>query len=196
MRTPAKLGGVALAIALCAAWAGGARAQNATFAEFQTLCIDTRADPAAARTAAQGAGLTEAPPALLDRVNQQLGLLHPELLVSPPGSGHGGAIVLGDKTVAIGGHDHAAAVCVLITIPADADAEAAVAAWAGVAPIASGPDKQPSFVFSGPPGRHHAVQGVSDAEGMALIRGGGVQFALATHTGDGSLLMYGIFRPD
>jgi hypothetical protein len=167
---------------------GGAFADTSTFALFQRLCVDTRANPAAALAAAKAEGFVQP----MSGIVKDLATLQLEGPQTRAKLVDDGILILivghkpfpaSPKAVMIG--------CALVIAPADAPSEDALAAWTGV-PAMQGEDGQPFYLFTGDAAHRHSALGGSADDLAAAAHAGDLQVAGASHKPDVSVLIYGV----
>jgi hypothetical protein len=195
LRRGAALAGLVGGLCAClgGAPAHAAPADSPDFALLNKVCIQTRADRAAALAAGQAVGLALASPngAADILANMQLedaearGKLAGERVMM---------LIVGRKTTTLAGQTQVENLCAIATAaPSDA-ADAAFRNWIGTLP-ASNHGGNPFFVFTGPPTQRQSAAAFSEADAAAAIHQGDMQTAAILHLPDTTVLVYGRFAP-
>jgi hypothetical protein len=188
-----RLGGAALAMSVVLG-ASTAFADDANFAAFHSICIETGGEGGAALAAAEAQGFVRPPKVVLDQVTEQS--------VVPLDNAEVRAKLTEDGVVwmSVGGMSGAfqnryvsTEMCLVGVDPPSPASENAAIAWAGVTPVVSDPQYQ-MLLFTGGEGAHRAVPKADDKALPAVAGGAAVQLLGAGHTEGVTLMLYGVVK--
>jgi hypothetical protein len=188
-----RLGAVASAIPVVLG-ASAAFADDANFAAFHSICIETGGERSAALAAAEAQGYVRPPKVVLDQVTEQS--------VVPLDNADVRAKLIdnGIVWVSVGGmpgafqnHYTSTEMCVVGVDPASPASERAAIVWGGVTPAMSDPQYQ-MLLFTGGEGAHRVVPKVDDKALAAVPGAADVQLLGAGHTEGVTLMLYGVVK--
>jgi hypothetical protein len=184
-----------LALALSAA--AGASAQAAPlFDAYQGLCLKTDADAAASLAAASAAGWTPIPAAMLAQLGAGAGIEKADGRMRSSAAGLDFMLV-GAKTMPIGGLSLAVRFCAVATTGAPAtptELSIALAGWAKIpATPAVSKNGQIGYVFLDEGGAHKPISTPGDeAAAKAMLQSGHLRFAFVQEGPALNLLAYAV----